>query len=46
LCAIEAHTLAKQDMKVLKDEEKSESTMSDLDDMCYTGDKESNTQEF
>jgi hypothetical protein len=32
LCAIEAHTLAKQDMEVLKDEKKSESTMSDLDD--------------
>jgi hypothetical protein len=44
LCAIEAHTLAKQDMEVLKNEEKSESTMSDLDDMWYTGDKESNIQ--
>jgi hypothetical protein len=42
LCAIEAHTLAKQDMEVLKDEGKSESTMSDLDNMWYTGDKESN----
>jgi hypothetical protein len=29
-------------MEVLKDEEKSESTMSDLDDMWNTGDKESN----
>jgi hypothetical protein len=46
LCAIEAHTLAKQDMEVLKDEEKSESTMNDLDDMWYTGDKESNIQDF
>jgi hypothetical protein len=42
LCAIEAHTLARQDMEVLKDEEKSEATKSDLDDMWYTGDKESN----
>jgi hypothetical protein len=33
-------------MEVLKDEEKSESTMSDLDDMWYTGDKESNIQDF
>jgi hypothetical protein len=33
-------------MEVLKDEEKSESTMSDLDDMWYTGDKESNIQYF
>jgi hypothetical protein len=33
-------------MEALKDEEKSESTMSDLDDMCYTGDKESNTQDL
>jgi hypothetical protein len=46
LCAIEAYTLAKQDMEVLKDEEKSESTMSDLDDMWYTGDKESNIKDF
>jgi hypothetical protein len=46
LCAIEAHTLAKQDMEALKDEEKSESTMSDLDDMWYMGDKESNIQDF
>jgi hypothetical protein len=30
LCAIEAYTLANQDMEALKDEEKSESTMSDL----------------
>jgi hypothetical protein len=28
------------------DEEKSESMMSDLDDMWYTGDKESNIQDF
>jgi hypothetical protein len=33
LCAIEAYTLANQDMEALKDEEKSESTMSDLDDV-------------
>jgi hypothetical protein len=33
-------------MEALKDEEKSESTMSDLDDMWYTGDKESNIQDF
>jgi hypothetical protein len=33
-------------MEVLKDEEKSESTKSDLDDMWYTGHKESNTQDF
>jgi hypothetical protein len=46
LCAIEAYTLANQDMEVLKDEEKSESTKSDLDDMWYTGDKESNIQDF
>jgi hypothetical protein len=46
LCAIEAHTLAKQDMEVLKDEEKSESTKSDLDNMWYTGDKERNIQYF
>jgi hypothetical protein len=46
LCAIEAYTLANQDVEVLKDEEKSESTMSDLDDMWYTGDKESNIQDF
>jgi hypothetical protein len=46
LCAIEAHTLAKQDVEVLKDEEKSESTMSDLDDMWYTEDKERNIQDF
>jgi hypothetical protein len=31
---------------VLNDEEKSESTKSDLDDMWYTGDKESNIQDF
>jgi hypothetical protein len=29
-------------MEVLKDEEKSESTMRDLDDMWYMEDKESN----
>jgi hypothetical protein len=46
LCSIESHTIARQDMEVLKDEEKSESTMSDLDDMWYTGDKESNIQDF
>jgi hypothetical protein len=33
-------------MEVLKDERKSESTMSGLDDMWYTGDKESNIQDF
>jgi hypothetical protein len=33
-------------MEVLKDEEKSESTMSDLDDIWYTRDKESNIQAF
>jgi hypothetical protein len=33
-------------MEVLKDEEKSESTKSDLDDMWYTGDKESNIQDL
>jgi hypothetical protein len=33
-------------MEVLEDEEKSESTKSDLDNMWYTGDKESNTQDF
>jgi hypothetical protein len=46
LCAIESYTLANQEMEALKDEEKSESTMSDLDDMWYTGDKESNIQDF
>jgi hypothetical protein len=46
LCVIKAHTLAKQDMEVLTDEGKSESTTSDLDDMWYTGDKESNIQDF
>jgi hypothetical protein len=46
LCAIEAYTLVNQDMEALKDEEKSESTMSDLDNMWYTGDKESNIQDF
>jgi hypothetical protein len=33
-------------MEVLKDEGKSESTMSGLDDMWYTRDKESNIQGF
>jgi hypothetical protein len=33
-------------MGVLKDERKSESMMSDLDDMWYTEDKESNIQDF
>jgi hypothetical protein len=33
-------------MEALKDEEKSESTMSDLDDMWYTGDKERTIQDF
>jgi hypothetical protein len=33
-------------MEVLKDEEKSESTKSDLDDMWYTRDKERNIQGF
>jgi hypothetical protein len=46
LCAIEAYTLAKQDMEVLKDEGKSESMMSDLDDMWYMEDKERNIQDF
>jgi hypothetical protein len=46
LCVIEAYTLANQDMEALKDEEKSESTMSDIDDMWYTGDKESNIHDF
>jgi hypothetical protein len=46
LCAIEAYTLANQDIEVLKDEEKSKSTMSDLDDMWYMEDKESNIQDF
>jgi hypothetical protein len=46
LCSIEAHTIARQDMEVLEDEEKSQSTMSDLDDMWYTGDKESNIQDI
>jgi hypothetical protein len=46
LCSIEASTLAKQDIEVLKDEEKSESKMSDFDDMWYTGDKESNIQNY
>jgi hypothetical protein len=46
LCAIESYTLTNQDMEALKDEENSESTMSDLDDMWYTGDKESNIQDF
>jgi hypothetical protein len=33
-------------MEVLNDEEKSETTKSDLDDMWYTRDKESNIQDF
>jgi hypothetical protein len=33
-------------MEVLKDEEKSESMKSDLDDMWYTGGKENNIQGF
>jgi hypothetical protein len=33
-------------MEALKDEEKSELTMSGLDDMWYTGDKESNIQDL
>jgi hypothetical protein len=33
-------------MEALKDEEKSESMKRDLDDMWYTGDKESNIQGF
>jgi hypothetical protein len=33
-------------MEVLMDDGKSESTMSDFDDMWYTGDKESNIQDF
>jgi hypothetical protein len=33
-------------MEALKDEEKIESTMSDLDDMWYTGDKERTIQDF
>jgi hypothetical protein len=44
--AIEAYTLANQDMEVLKDEEKSESTMSNLDNMWYMEDKESYIQDF
>jgi hypothetical protein len=46
LCAIEAYTVANLDMEALKDEKKSESTISDLDDMWYMGDKESNIQDF
>jgi hypothetical protein len=46
LCAIEAYTLAKQDMEVLKDKEKTESMMSNLDNMWCTEDKESNIQDF
>jgi hypothetical protein len=33
-------------MEVLKDEEKSKSTMNDLDDMRYMEDKERNIQDF
>jgi hypothetical protein len=46
LCAIEAYTLTNQNMEALKDEEKSESMMSNLDDKWYTGDKERNIQDF
>jgi hypothetical protein len=46
LCAIEAYTLAHQDMEVLNNEEKSESTMSNLDDMWYMEDKENYIQDF
>jgi hypothetical protein len=46
LCAIEAYTLANQDMEVLKDKEKSESMTSDIDNVCYTEDKESYIQDF
>jgi hypothetical protein len=46
LCSIEAHTIARQDMEVRKNEEKSESTKSDLDDMWYTRDKETKIQAF
>jgi hypothetical protein len=40
LCSIEAQTIGRKYMEVLKDEEKSESTMSDLDDMWYIQDFE------
>jgi hypothetical protein len=46
LCAIEAYTLANQYMEAHKDQEKSESTMSDLYDMWYMRHKESNIQDF
>jgi hypothetical protein len=46
LCSIEAYTLANQDMEVLNDEEKRESTKSDQDDMWYTEDKESYIRDF
>jgi hypothetical protein len=46
LCAIEAYTLANKDMEALKDEEKSESTTSNLDNMRYMRDKGSNIQDF
>jgi hypothetical protein len=46
LCAIEAYTLANRDMEALEDEEKSESTKSDLDNMWYAKDKESSIQGF
>jgi hypothetical protein len=46
LCSIEAYTLANQDIEVLKDEEKNESTISNLDDMWYMEDKESIIQDF
>jgi hypothetical protein len=46
LCSIEAYTLANQDMEAHKDEEKSESTISDLDDMWYVADRESIILDF
>jgi hypothetical protein len=44
LCAIETYTLANQDMEALKDEEKSESTISN--NLWYMEDIESNIQDF
>jgi hypothetical protein len=46
LCAIEAYTLPNQDMEALKDEEKRESSICNLDNMWYMEDKESNIQDF
>jgi hypothetical protein len=46
LCAIEVYTLANQDIGVLKDEENSDSTPSDLDNMWYKEHKECNIQDF